>query len=100
MRHLLLVLAALAAPAQAQDAAAGGQIYGDVCKNCHGPTGKGMASFPKLIGHDAAFLTERLETYRAGERIGPNSPLMYGPAEELTDDDIANIVAFITGDLG
>lgn len=99
--RILALVAMLAPPvAHAQDSASGAEIYKDVCKNCHGPTGKGMASFPKLVGHDADYLTDRLETYRAGEKVGPNSPLMYPLAEELSDEDIADIVAFITEDLG
>ncbi|UWQ20388.1 c-type cytochrome [Jannaschia sp. W003] len=86
--------------AAAGDPEVGAAIYDEVCKNCHGPTGKGMASFPKLVGHDAAYLIEKLEAYRAGEKVGPNSALMYGVAEELTDDDIAGLAAYIVDELG
>ena len=84
-----------AAPAAAQDIEAGGELYMMDCRRCHGPTGKGLASYPKLTGHSADHLIDRLERYRAGERIGPNTPLMAPQAKKLSDDDIANIVHFI-----
>ncbi|MBS1302623.1 c-type cytochrome [Loktanella sp. SALINAS62] len=78
------------------DIAAGEDIYDGNCSNCHGPSAKGMASFPKLVGHDADYLEMRLEQYRAGERVGPNSGLMMPVASELSDADIGNVVAYIT----
>ncbi len=77
------------------DTLVGEEIYKKVCKNCHGPTGKGMASFPKLAGKKADYLLERLVAYRAGEMIGPNSPLMWPIAGELSDADITSIAAYI-----
>lgn len=88
-----------AGQAGAQDISAGEALYQDSCKNCHGPTGKGMASFPKLIGNSPEYLVSRLEAYRAGETVGPNSPLMVPVAEELSDQDIADLAAYITHEL-
>ena len=104
MKPEILTFVALSAmlgagAAAAEDAAAGGEIYQSICKNCHGPTGKGMASFPKLVGNDAEYLVSRLEAYRAGETVGPNTPLMMPIAAELSDEDITNLAAYITGEL-
>jgi cytochrome c553 len=96
-----LVMAAAAATvlgawqAGAQDIEAGQGLYRESCRQCHGPTAKGMGSFPRLTGKPAELLVERLETYRAGERVGPNSALMMPVAAELSDEDIANVTAFI-----
>lgn len=79
-----------------QDVEAGETIYKQVCANCHGPKAKGMASFPKLTGRDVAYLVTRLEQYKAGETVGPNSALMIPVAMDLSDEDIANVVAYIT----
>ncbi len=91
------------APADAQetsevaaDIAVGEAIYARVCRNCHGPTAQGMASFPKLAGQTSDYLVMRLETYRAGERVGPNTPLMAPWARELTDEEIASLALYIT----
>lgn len=101
--RLLAVSAALTlgmAEAQAGDAAgdaeAGAERYAENCVNCHGPTGKGMASFPPLIGRDAAYITDRLTTYRAGEDVGPNSAIMQSLVGELTDEEIANLAAYVS----
>ena len=83
------------ADATAADPAAGETLYAGVCRNCHGPTAKGMASFPKLAGRPADYLTERLVQYRSGEKVGPNTPLMAPHAADLSDRDIADLAAFI-----
>lgn len=77
------------------DLTAGGELYQSVCRNCHGPTAKGMASFPKLAGHEAQYLSTQLAEYRAGERLGPNTALMAPHAKELSDADIVNLAAYI-----
>ncbi len=108
--RVLVVIAALTVgvfetnPAKSQDdvaggiggdAAAGEAVYQQVCRTCHGPTGAGLASFPRLAGQDAGYLAERLRRYRANERIGPNSPLMWPVVEDFSDEDIADIVVYI-----
>jgi cytochrome c553 len=54
-----------------------------------------MASFPKLSGQSAEYLSSRLEQYRAGEKVGSNSALMMPVAGKLSDDDIANLAFYI-----
>lgn len=81
--------------AQAADTSAGETMYAGKCAQCHGPTGKGMASFPSLSGKDADYISSRLKQYRAGERVGSNSSLMIPNAADLSDEDIANLAAHI-----
>ena len=96
-----IVIAALAfttfgtAPAMADDMVATKKLYKKECRSCHGPTGKGLASYPKLAGHTAEYIADKLTRYRAGEKFGPNTPLMAPRAKKLSDEDIANIAAFI-----
>ncbi len=78
------------------DLEAGKKLYKKTCKNCHGPTAKGMASFPKLADKETAYLIERLNQYRAGEKVGPNSALMSPQAAKLSDADISNISHYIS----
>jgi cytochrome c553 len=54
-----------------------------------------MASFPKLAGHDAEYLLERLQQYHAGEKVGPGSALMIPVAQDLSEEDMANVAAYI-----
>jgi cytochrome c553 len=84
------------AQAQADDIMAGEALYAESCVSCHGGSGRGMASFPSLTGRDADYISKRLMQYRAGERVGPNSALMAPAAAELSDDDIANLAAYIS----
>ncbi len=83
-------------PAGAQDVSVGEKLYKKTCKNCHGPTAKGLASFPKLTGNTVEYLVMRLEQYRGGEKIGPNTPLMAPQAKKLSDEDIINLSTYIT----
>ena len=84
------------AEAQEGDAVAGEARYSQNCVNCHGPAGKGMASFPRLAGRNADYITRRLTQYRSGEKVGPNSGLMIPMARELSDDEIANLAAYLS----
>ena len=84
------------ADARAGDVAAGEKRYLVNCVNCHGKTGKGMASFPSLKGRDAAYIAGRLTKYRAKEKVGPNSAIMMSLSGELSDDDIANLAAYVS----
>lgn len=74
---------------------AGEERYNKTCINCHGAGGKGVASFPKISGNEISFTTSRLETYREGTKIGPNSSLMIMMAKPLSDEEIANLAAYL-----
>ena len=97
-----LLLAAGAALAMSMTGALAGEVvagekrYLVNCVNCHGKTGKGMASFPALAGRDPGYISARLTTYRAKEMVGPNSAIMMSLSEELSDEEIANLAAYIS----
>jgi cytochrome c553 len=77
------------------DPVAGEKRYGESCINCHGPAGKGAASYPKISGKEISYVTAMLETYRDGIEVGPNSSLMIMMAMPLTDEEIANLAAYL-----
>ncbi|MCV6591870.1 MAG: c-type cytochrome [Silicimonas sp.] len=85
----------VAAIAEAGDIDAGKKLYKKECRGCHGPTAKGVSSYPKLRGQTAEYLADRLTRYRKGEKFGPNTPLMAPKAKKLSDEDIVNLSAFI-----
>ena len=77
------------------DVAAGKKLYRRNCRACHGATAGGASSYPKLVGQPAGFLVDRIARYRAGEKFGPNTPLMAQRVKKLSDQSIANVAAFI-----
>jgi cytochrome c553 len=90
-----LVFIALSGVAISADPVAGEKRYGESCINCHGPAGKGAASYPKISGKEVSYVTAMLETYRDGIEVGPNSSLMIMMAMPLTDEEIANLAAYL-----
>ena len=69
--------------------------YVAVCQGCHGATGGGQGPFPKLAGKPAAELIAKLNDYRAGKQIGPQSSTMMPFAKALTDTEIASISEYL-----
>jgi len=93
--------AAPAEPATAAAAAApvvnpGKLKYVAVCQGCHGRDGAGQGPFPKLSGKTAADITSKLNDYRAGKTVGPQSSTMMPFAKALTDAEIESISAYLT----
>lgn len=59
----------LAAPALAQDLAAGRAQAASACAVCHGPMGLAMQpGVPSLAGQPQIYLAEQLKNYRSGKR--------------------------------
>ena len=99
MKKYLIVAAGVVAIStgaslQATDLEAGKAAY-QTCITCHGPAAQGQAIFPALTGKDADYLADKLTRYRAGEQVGPNTALMAPHASALSDEDIANVSAYI-----
>ena len=92
----LVVAGALVAAgsAQAGDVEAGKAKFA-VCQSCHGPTGQGQAIFPKIAGKPAEDTIALLNRYRAGETVGPQTTLMAPQAKLLSDEEIADVAAYI-----
>lgn len=96
--------AAPAAEGEAVEAAASDDVAGDAdagrakfasCSACHGSQGQGQGIFPKLAGQSAEGIADNLRRYRAGEQVGPNTALMAPNAVNLSDQDIADLAAYI-----
>ena len=78
------------------DIDAGEKRYHKSCHNCHGPAGMGVASYPKVSGKDFSYIIDKLNRYRAGEKIGPNSALMISMAKKLSDIEIQILAAYLS----
>lgn len=72
------------------------------CMACHGPAGEGnpVAGYPALAGQHAAYTSNMLTRYRAGENWGDKdaaSKIMNGSAAELSDEEIQAVSSYIEG---
>lgn len=85
-----------ATPALSGDVASGEARFAENCTVCHGKTGKGLSSYPALRERSAEYIADKLTRYRAGEKIGPNSGLMISMARGLSDEEVANLAAYIS----
>jgi cytochrome c553 len=75
---------------------AGNERFHKNCHNCHGRAGMGVASYPKVSGLDTSYIVDRLNRYRAGEKIGANSGLMIMMAKKLSDEEIDVLAAYLS----
>lgn len=89
-------LAALSLNASAEGDVAAGKLAAETCQGCHGveryfnvyPT----YHVPKIAGQSAAYIESSLKAYRDGSR---KHDTMNANAANLSDQDIANIAAYI-----
>ena len=72
----------------------GKRLY-PVCAACHGGKGEGGIG-PALAGQTSDEIASKLAAYKAGETIGAQSALMWGQAAGLSEEDIANLAAYIS----
>jgi len=95
LAFLAAVASLAAAPAFAQNAAAG-EKKAAMCIGCHGLPGF-QASFPEvyrvpmIAGQGAKYIVASLAAYKKGER---KHPTMRGIAASLSDADMADLAAF------
>lgn len=92
---VLLLVLIFPEPGVGADKALGEIRYNESCVSCHGPAGKGVASYPKISGNEVSYTTAKLRAYREGIKQGPNSPLMIMMAKPLTDEEIENLAAYL-----
>jgi len=87
----------MSSASQAADTAAGRQAF-ETCLGCHGAPNyvNVYPSYhvPYLVGQHEQYLVAALKAYRDGDR---SHPTMQANAASLSDDDIANIAAFLAG---
>ena len=89
---------AAATPAAPTGDAARGKPLTYTCQGCHGITGYKNAypnyHVPKIGGQSAQFLTNALMEYRSGAR---KHPTMQAQAQSFSEQDIADIAAYLSG---
>lgn len=65
-----------------------------MCAACHGQQGQGSIG-PMLAGQNAEQIITKLNIYKKGGTIGPQSAMMWGTAKTLSDTDIDMIAKYI-----
>ena len=68
------------------------------CAACHGADYNKPIdpSYPKLAGQHAKYLEHALKTYKRGDGPnGRNNAIMMGQVKGLTDDDLADLAAYL-----
>jgi cytochrome c553 len=75
--------------------ATGGDGKTIACTICHGPTLKGLGEVPSIAGQSPVNIARQLYLFATNERAGMWAVLMKGVVENLTNDDIVAISAFI-----
>jgi cytochrome c553 len=75
-----------------------GKGKSEVCRACHGPTGKAVEPiYPDLAGQHRDYLEKSLRAFRDGSR---QNAVMAGFAANLTDQDIKEIAAWYASQKG
>jgi cytochrome c553 len=93
-----LAFAAVSTPLLAKGDAAKGKQLAYTCTGCHGIAEYKNAypsyRVPKIGGQNEQYLIAALTEYKKGER---NHPTMKAQASSFSDQDIANIAAYLSG---
>ena len=75
-------------------AALPGEAKYAACGACHGSNGGGGVG-PALAGQTVEYIVGRLNQYKAGEKVGNQSNMMWGQAAGLSDSDINDLAEYI-----
>lgn len=97
----LASLLSVSGAALAAGDAEAGKLKGYTCTGCHGIAGYKNVyptfSVPRIAGQSAVYVEAALKAYRTGERSHPTMNLH---AESLSDEDIADIAAWLESEKG
>lgn len=66
-----------------------------ICTMCHGDGLKGMGDVPRVMGQQPAYIAKQLKAFRDGTRTNDGGT-MKGALGSITDEQIADLVQFIT----
>lgn len=97
MRFLLLVLFAFSLSYSSSAYDIGKKLYMEKgCFSCHGSKLEGMHMYPYLANRARGFLTYKLKRFRDKKSDNQQQEMMIAFAISLSDDDIENLVTFMT----
>lgn len=102
MKALLVAVFAVLLSTQsvfAADAAKGKETYNAKgCAGCHGPDGKSIGpTWPNLAGQKEQYIVLALQAYKEQKRTSTNAAQMAPFAGMLSDEEMADVAAFLSG---
>jgi cytochrome c553 len=74
----------------------GGMGKTTACRGCHGDTLQGTIDIPQIAGHSPVYIARQLYSFKNDVRKGPMADVMKQVAENLTDEDIIAIAAYVS----
>jgi cytochrome c553 len=66
------------------------------CAPCHGSDMRGIGPVPSIAGRSPSYMGRQLYDFKNGTRNGPSAPLMKGVVSNLSDEDIVDILAYLS----
>ncbi|QFI39429.1 c-type cytochrome [Moritella marina ATCC 15381] len=64
------------------------------CATCHGPSGLGVAHFPRLASQHADYITSQLTAWQSKQRSGDHNNVMATIAQQLTASEIQHLAQY------
>lgn len=74
----------------------GKEVYQKRCAFCHGKTGKGHGTFPRLVGQYTTYLKKQVDLYLKGDRLHDDETVKDGVLVGLPAKDIQDVLAYLT----
>ena len=76
-------------------ATTGGNGKTTQCSVCHGADFRGLGDVPRLAGRGAEYLIRQLNDIKSGARKGSDVALMKAVVQNLSDEDMVDLVAYM-----
>jgi cytochrome c553 len=75
-----------------------GNAYSGIpaCQSCHGESGHGTATLPRLAGQHKRYVVEQLQAFNKGARTNDHA-IMHSIASKLTEFEMQALAQFISG---
>ena len=74
----------------------GGNDHTVPCSNCHGDDLRGLGPVPGIAGRSPSYMVRQIYDFQTGARQGLWSPLMAAVVEDLSTDDVIDLVAWLS----
>ncbi len=65
------------------------------CAICHGEGLRGLGAVPPIAGRSPAYMMRQLVDFQHRTRNGPSAALMHGVVDNLSEEDMVNLVSYV-----